>query len=182
MQDAVSKESGEARRGTVVGSGTNVAPEMLESEESSFETDLWQLGITLFMLQTGKTPFPGATGMEMLIAGIVQYPQGSNVPQDASNLINELLKVKPHQRLGAGTYEQGRDYNFLRGSKFFEGVDFENLFAPGVDKVESGVPIKKYNKPTKKQVQKEEKQKERKTSAAPVEDLSNVAIQRKRTI
>jgi len=96
MQEASSKESGNERRGTVVGSGTNVAPEMLEKEESSFETDLWQLGVTLFMLHTGKTPFPGASGMEMLCAGIVQYPQGVSFPQSSSNLINELLKVKPH--------------------------------------------------------------------------------------
>lgn len=79
-----------------MGSGTNVAPEMLEAEESSLETDLWQLGITIFMLQTGKPPFSGATGMEMLIAGIIQYPPGVNVPQNSSNIINELLKAKPH--------------------------------------------------------------------------------------
>jgi serine/threonine protein kinase len=78
---------------------------MLESEESSFETDLWQLGITLFMMQTGKAPFAGATGMEMLIAGLVQYPQGVNVPQNGRNLIGELLKAKPSQRMGAGSYE-----------------------------------------------------------------------------
>jgi len=66
-----------------------VAPEMLENEESSFATDLWQLGIVIFTLHTGKTPFTGAAGTEMMLSGIVNFP--TNFPQHAENIVKKLL-------------------------------------------------------------------------------------------
>jgi len=99
------------RRGTVVGSGNNVAPEMLENEESSYATDIWQLGIVIYMMHTGKTPFTGAAGTEMMLSGIINFPK--NFPHHAENLVKKLLQIKPEERLGAGSGEDS-NYDALR--------------------------------------------------------------------
>lgn len=51
---------GEAR-GSFVGTEDYVAPEVIKSEHSSFSADLWSLGVIVFQLITGKTPFKGNT-------------------------------------------------------------------------------------------------------------------------
>jgi serine/threonine protein kinase len=70
MQDMPDQEDPSGRRGTMVGSGYYVSPEMLEREESSAQTDLWQLGCIIFYMIVGRVPFPyTANCYEMIMGG-----------------------------------------------------------------------------------------------------------------
>lgn len=53
------KETNGARRGTFVGTVNFLAPEMIQSQESTCSSDLWALGCIIFKMYTGKVPFPG---------------------------------------------------------------------------------------------------------------------------
>lgn len=51
----------------------------------------------------------------------------SKVPKEAQDLISELLKPKPEDRLGNGPEGSGREMKDLKKHKFFEGINFEDF-------------------------------------------------------
>lgn len=46
-------------KGSFVGTEDYVAPEIIQNEECSFASDLWSLGVIIYQIFTGKTPFKG---------------------------------------------------------------------------------------------------------------------------
>lgn len=46
-------------KGSFVGTEDYVAPEIINNEETTFSADLWSLGVIIYQLYTGKTPFKG---------------------------------------------------------------------------------------------------------------------------
>ena len=44
-----------------MGTEDYVSPEIIKNEESTFASDLWSLGIIIYLFYTGKTPFKGIT-------------------------------------------------------------------------------------------------------------------------
>ena len=51
----------------------------------------------------------------------------SKVPKEAQDLISELLKPKPEDRLGNGKEGSGRQMSDLKKHKFFEGINFDEF-------------------------------------------------------
>jgi serine/threonine protein kinase len=51
---------GEKKR-TVCGTPNYIAPEILEEEGHSYESDIWSLGVILYALLFGKPPFESST-------------------------------------------------------------------------------------------------------------------------
>jgi serine/threonine protein kinase len=45
----------------LVGSEYYISPEMLESRQSSFASDLWAFGIMIYQFFVGQVPFKGKT-------------------------------------------------------------------------------------------------------------------------
>jgi serine/threonine protein kinase len=113
-------------KGSFVGTEDYVAPEIITNEEPSFASDLWSLGVIVYQLFTGKTPFKGDTPFytfENILACDYQIP--SCVPPQAAHLIKALLIIDPSQRLGAGTHKN--DIETLKAHPFFEGINFATL-------------------------------------------------------
>jgi 3-phosphoinositide dependent protein kinase-1 len=118
-----------------VGTEDYIAPEIINNEEPSFASDLWSLGIILFQLLVGKTPFKGQSPFytfENILAG--KYSMPDTVPEDAKDLITRLLKVDPSQRLGSGNFDKNslspiNDMEALKAHSFFEGINVSTLQA-----------------------------------------------------
>lgn len=49
------------RKGTLVGSEDYIAPEIIQGEPSGAPADLWSLGVILYLLLSGDSPFKGHT-------------------------------------------------------------------------------------------------------------------------
>lgn len=65
------------QRGTFVGTPYYCAPEMLESNNSGFFTDLWALGLIIYEMAVGKKMFKAKNNMEIfdkIIKHDVTYP------------------------------------------------------------------------------------------------------------
>ncbi len=89
-----------SKRMTYCGTPDYLSPEMIKKEGHDQTIDLWNLGVLLFELLTGRPPFQGADQKE-LFANILRlkivYPK--DFPKLAHDLVNKLLKVVPKERI-----------------------------------------------------------------------------------
>ncbi|XP_030647980.1 ribosomal protein S6 kinase alpha-1 isoform X2 [Chanos chanos] len=86
-----------------------VAPEVLKKQGYDAACDIWSLGVLLYTMLTGFTPFangPEDTPDEILArigSGKFSLSGGywNSVSNEAKNLVSKMLHVDPHQRLTA---------------------------------------------------------------------------------
>ncbi|QIP15303.1 serine/threonine protein kinase [Spirosoma aureum] len=93
------------RQGHVVGTASSMAPEQFRGESSS-ASDCWALGILLYEMLTGYSPFGGSTESEtgrLIQKADYISPIKLNASLSATSvrLINKLLTVSPERRLTA---------------------------------------------------------------------------------
>eukprot|EP01137_Pigoraptor_chileana_P017011 Opistho-2@74453 len=86
---------------TFVGSPAYAAPEIIANEQYiGPSADIWSLGVIMFTLITGRMPFNDenqATCLEAILNAKYEVPD--TVSADARNLIESILKRRPHERL-----------------------------------------------------------------------------------
>jgi len=98
--------SGITRMRSTVGTTYYVAPEVLKRKPYTSQCDMWSLGVVLFMLLTGKSPWPGVSEPEILM----DVSQGrycfmeddwKSITSDAKDLVVRLLNMNYDERLTA---------------------------------------------------------------------------------
>eukprot|EP00798_Chlamydomonas_sp_ICE-L_P001347 gene1347-32709_t len=126
-----------------------VAPEILIDPDKFAEdggwpsVDMWALGILLFYLLSGQTPFNAPT-MDKIIEKVKAGTWGfrgkrwSNVSTSARDLISRLLQVEPNKRL---TVAQALDHKWVK----YPGYNSETVLDDAIDtfKVHSGASVNK---------------------------------------
>lgn len=107
---------------TMCGTPDYVAPEVLSSEGHNHAVDYWSLGILMYELIVGYSPFGARTDIERyakISSGVYTTP--SRVSEGASDLIARLLEVNPSRRLG--NLRGGVDD--IKNHAFFDGFDWK---------------------------------------------------------
>jgi serine/threonine protein kinase len=89
--------------GFVIGTPAFMSPEQARGEPLDGRSDLFSLGIVLYLATTGERPFDGATAMAVMRNLELHYPGRVNVkrvdvPAAFSNLIMELLSKERKDR------------------------------------------------------------------------------------
>ena len=126
---------GTEKRNDFAGSPEYASPEMITFEGHTVMTDWWSLGILIYELLYGNTPFFNMDKNRMydlINTGSISYPktitiEGEEKPraykvsEDAKSLINKLLEKDPGTRLG----RKGLDE--IKKHPFFNGINFEDL-------------------------------------------------------
>lgn len=89
--------------GAVVGTPHTLAPEQIRGEAAREQTDVWQLGVLLYELLTGRVPFEGATTGE-LYARIASgdYTAPPAIPRPLLKIIKRCLETEPARRYANG--------------------------------------------------------------------------------
>ncbi|KAI8371756.1 kinase-like domain-containing protein [Radiomyces spectabilis] len=123
LQDNQEETPSQSNARSFVGTAEYVSPELLRSDPTSKEADLWALGCVIFQMISGKSPFKAAT--DYLIFQKIKnldYTFPEEFPPVARDLVEKLLVPEASQRLGAGNID------LLKQHPFFEGVPWDTLF------------------------------------------------------
>jgi len=91
------------KQSIIQGTRTYIAPETIRKRPPVFQTDFYSLGILLFEVLTGKTPFQANTPNELLQKHISATPPlvshyNQNVTPEMDRIVAKLLSKKPDQR------------------------------------------------------------------------------------
>ncbi|KAI7984080.1 Protein kinase G11A [Camellia lanceoleosa] len=108
-----------------VGTHEYLAPEIVSGEGHGSAVDWWTLGIFMFELLYGVTPFKGLDN-ELTLANIVaralEFPKEPTIPANAKDLISQLLVKDPDRRMGSTMGASA-----IKRHPFFQGVNWALL-------------------------------------------------------
>jgi serine/threonine protein kinase len=87
--------------GQLIGSPEYIAPERIDGREANHAADLWAVGITLYGMVVGRTPFHRTDTSATLSAILAREPDPDPVIGPLWPVIQGLLRKKPAERLTA---------------------------------------------------------------------------------
>ncbi|MFI7400462.1 serine/threonine-protein kinase [Streptomyces sp. NPDC049541] len=91
-------ESALTTPGSVLGSPAYMSPEQVRSMRVSGATDVFSLGGTLYFAATGRHPFEGESGYEVLVAVCERDPDLAAVPEPVRSVVADCLRKDPAER------------------------------------------------------------------------------------
>ncbi|CAD8052820.1 unnamed protein product [Paramecium sonneborni] len=119
------RENGE-KSYTVAGTAEYLAPEIVNKSGHSYEVDIWTLGILIYEMINGFTPFRDSNNdFKMISQRIIEnqpiYPEKMSL--QSIDLIKQILKSNPQERLGV----KGDGYADLKKHQFFHDIFWDQL-------------------------------------------------------
>jgi serine/threonine protein kinase len=114
------------RSASMIGTPCYMAPEVIRESGHGVGFDFWALGILLFEMMVGHTPFQPADendGAQAVFVNILMHPPNfpvePSLPMEACALIVALLAKNPEHRLGS---ESTGGWAAVKGHPFFSGT------------------------------------------------------------
>ncbi|KAL8525989.1 hypothetical protein ACS0TY_015276 [Phlomoides rotata] len=101
-----------------VGTEDYLAPEMILGHGHDFAVDWWCLGVVLYEMLYGTTPFRGSTRKDTYHRIITQEARLTGECTPLRDLIRKLLEKDPTKRICVGE---------IKGHDFFKAVDWEGI-------------------------------------------------------
>lgn len=86
---------------TICGTTNYLSPEIIEKKGHGFEVDIWAVGVSAYIMLTGKSPFDGGK-KEYTYENIkncdYQFPTKIQISPEAKSFIKSILKLDPRKR------------------------------------------------------------------------------------
>lgn len=112
---------------TFCGTPNYISPELLRGDEYDFSVDWWALGVLLYEMLAGKSPFDTQDSTEealfqTILEKTIRIPRSLSVR--AQNILKSFLKKDPAERLGC---DPKRGFSEIKSNDFFKDIDWEQL-------------------------------------------------------
>ena len=116
----LAKHLSEQRPRTLCGTPEYIAPEVLKKATQTIYIDYWSLGVLIYEMVHGKSPFYSRSHQE-LFANILDgvYRINKKLPTDVKDIIDALLEKNPQKR--------GENAQNIRSFAFFREVNWDSL-------------------------------------------------------
>ncbi|WVQ71191.1 hypothetical protein IAR50_000716 [Cryptococcus sp. DSM 104548] len=126
----IDKEEQGSKR-SFVGSADYVSPEVLRDDPADTAADIWAIGVILYQMIAGRTPFRGATDyltFQKVLRKEMEWPEGFD--EEARDMIDSIFDMSPASRPTATA---------LKSHPFFATVDWSTIWTCPVPEIKTGM-------------------------------------------
>lgn len=112
------------RTSTFVGTYQMMAPEVFGGKSYSRAVDWWALGVMVYEMIDGRTPFNAKTNRlikERIVNVDLKF--STRFTEDAKDFVSKLLTKDEHERLGAGEF----GFEHIKNHPWFRGLDWDEV-------------------------------------------------------
>ncbi|EOA30646.1 hypothetical protein CARUB_v10013783mg [Capsella rubella] len=114
----VVSDSSVEKSNSFVGTEEYVSPEVITGDGHDFAVDWWSLGVVLYEMLYGTTPFRGSNRKETFYRILSKPPSLTGETTSLRDLIRRLLEKDPNRRINVEE---------IKGHDFFKGVEWEEV-------------------------------------------------------